>query len=269
MATDDFHLLSIGHRGVGKTVFLAGSYAQLDRTARGGSSHSAWFECDDEHSRQDLDKILNYVARTGQYPPLTLKITDFRFALKQAGLFGTRTRCHFHWKDVPGEICRGDNPDFQPIVLGSHGCCVFLDAGALVGRQDYLAANDEILRQVGAIASLVHLNRLDYAFAVVLTKCDLLPPGTGSEKLLGERLAPICQGLDRAGANYRVFRSGISIGSAHGPAKLKAQGSAEAILWLVGEVSAEPSWLERLGLLRWFAPGAIRPGQVQAGQPAP
>ena len=173
-ATKTFTLLSIGQRGVGKTVFLAGSYAELHSGSETKRSGQLWFDYQDTQVQEKIEKLLNYIVQTGQYPPLTIKITDFNFSLKRRSLWGVQTLCHFRWWDIPGESCNLHNSEFNEIVYASQGCCVFIDAYALVYNSGYLQTLEDIIEQVTAIASLVHLNRLRYAFALILTKCDLL-----------------------------------------------------------------------------------------------
>jgi tetratricopeptide (TPR) repeat protein len=231
-----FNLLSIGQRGVGKTVFLAGSYAELHPNSQVDHSQKLWFDCQDKQVQENIENILNYIARTGQYPPPTMKITDFNFSLKHLNLWGVQTLCHFHWWDIPGEICNIRNPDFQEMVSTSHACCVFIDAYALAHKPAYLQTQD-IIQQVMTIASLVSLNRLEYAFALVLTKCDLLKSDLLSRSHLEESLQPLTTHLDDMRANYQVFYSDISIARTEGGSTLKATGAAASLLWLVWELS--------------------------------
>ena len=60
------------------------------------------------------------------------------------------------------------------MVSNSHGCCVFIDAYALVHDNVYIHALEDVIKQVMVIASLVYLNDSNYPFAVILTKCDRL-----------------------------------------------------------------------------------------------
>ncbi|MBC8122339.1 MAG: hypothetical protein H7Y22_10925 [Gemmatimonadaceae bacterium] len=236
-----FNLLTIGQRGVGKTVFMAGSYAELQ--ARTRTNHEQlWFDCQNDQSQQNLEKILNYVGRTGHYPPPTTKISDFSFSLIRRYFWGTRKLCNFRWRDVPGELCESSNREFREMVLSSHGCCVFVDAQAVVHDPAYLQGLQDIIQQISIIASLVHLNRLKYVFAIVLTKCDLvLEAAVGDTGSLSPRLKqgikPLTESLDTFGVQYKVFRSVIPIKSHSERPALDATGGADAILWLVWELS--------------------------------
>ncbi len=153
------NLLSIGQRGVGKTVFLAGSYAELHTTDRINPPQQLWFDCRDSQDEEKIDRILSYVAQSSQYPPATMRITNFNFSLKRSSFWGTKTLCHFRWWDVPGDTCNTSNSDFQKLVLGSHGCCVFINAQTLVNDRSYLQPLEEMIKQVVAIASLVNQHR--------------------------------------------------------------------------------------------------------------
>ena len=233
--TKAYNLLSIGQRSVGKTVFLAGSYAECNSAERAKASQQLWFECQDSQDRAKVESILNYVARNGQYPPATMKITNFNFSLKRRSRQDTQTLCHFRWWDVPGEVCNIQHPEFQKLVLLSHGCCVFIDAEALVCDSTYLQVLEDMIKQVVSIASLVHQYSLRYAFALIFTKCDLL--GNGPLRLLQieEKVQPLIARLDAVKADYQRFYSAIPIFN-QGTATLKATGAAAPLLWLVSEL---------------------------------
>lgn len=228
-------LLSIGHRGVGKTVFLAGSYAELQ--AQSEHPQPFWFECQDSDVQENLEKILYHVQQTGLYPPATIKITSFNFNLKRQTLWGTKTLCQFRWWDIPGETCNINNPDFQEMVLASQGCCVFISADALVHNQTYASMLEDLFNQVVAIASLSSQHGLNYAFALVLTKCDLLQPGAVTQLKIEENLQPLITRLDAVKANYQRFYSAIPIVSMAGATALKARGAAAPLLWLLSQLN--------------------------------
>ena len=228
-APKTFNLLSIGQRGVGKTVFLAGSYAEH----RHQSERKLWFDCQDQ-AQENIDSVFRYVARTGLYPPLTVKITDFKFTVKQRRQEQTQTLCYFQWWDIPGEICHVHNAEFTKLVSNSHGCCVFIDANALV-NDNY--QDQDIISSVVAIANLVNLNRLSYAFALILTKCDLLKGDSGSQQLIDTGLQPLIKRLEAVNANYQTFYSAIPIVKEKGISSLKATGAAAPLLWLVSELA--------------------------------
>lgn len=232
-----FNLLSIGQRGVGKTVFLAGSYMELQTAQPKEGSQSWWLECRDAQGKENIEGIVGYVARTGQYPPPTMKITDFHFALKQRYRQQEKTACYFQWWDIPGESCDFRNPDFQKMVMSSHSCCVLLDGKALVNNPKYMAAIEEMAKQVVAIASLVNQHGLNYAFALIFTQCDLLDPGPVSQLQIEANLQPFLARLDAVNAKYQRFYSAIPIVSHQGKYQLKATGAAAPIIWLLSELN--------------------------------
>lgn len=53
--TKTFNLLSVGQRGVGKTVFLAGSYNELHPANTTKHPQQLWFDCQDSTEK---DKFL-------------------------------------------------------------------------------------------------------------------------------------------------------------------------------------------------------------------
>lgn len=244
--TPKFNLLSIGERGVGKTVFLAGSYMELHSDAKSHPQQQLWFDCQDNQVQDNVDNILNYVVQTQKYPPPTMKITDFNFSLKRGQLWHTQTLSHFCWSDVPGEICTIHNRDFRALVSNSHGCCVFIDAYALIHKNHYLLGLEEIVKQVMAIASVAHLHDVYYPFAIILTKCDLLDSAHLQE--LPSLLQPLTTRLDAVQTKYQTFYSQIPINFTSSAANLKPTGAAAPLLWLVWELSQpfHPSWQQNL-----------------------
>lgn len=246
--TKGFNLLSIGQRGVGKTVFLAGSYAELHSDSQTNHAQRLWFDCQDSLEQENLDNILSYIAANGEYPPPTMKITNFNFSLKHHTRSGVQTLCHFRWSDIPGELCNISNPDFQKMVLASHGCCVFINADALVHDKAYLHVLEDNVKQVMAIASLVNQYGLKYAFALILTKCDLLEPGPVSLLQIEQNLQPLTTRLDAVRANYQRFYSAIPIVYTKNASTLRATGAAASVLWLISELRKLHSFQSRQDL---------------------
>ena len=247
-----FSLLSIGQRGVGKTTFLAGSYAELHSDSQPDHLRELWFDCQDNQVHENIQEIFSFIAQTGKYPPPTIKITTFNFSLKRNSLRHTKTLLHFRWWDFPGEICNIDDPDFRKMVVNSHSCSVFIDAYALRHNHGYLKKLEQIIAKVKAIATLVSLNTVKYAFAVILTKCDLLEPGPLSRHQLEKRLQPLTGPLDAVRANYQIFYLGIPIVSSEGVSTIKATGAAAPLLWLVWELSLAHHPSLRNNLLKLF-----------------
>jgi tetratricopeptide (TPR) repeat protein len=249
----EFNLLCIGQRGVGKTVFLAGSYLELQNQPQTSNSQSCWMECRDTQGKENLQSILDYVARMNAYPPPTMKVTDFRFDLKSH--HGSKnnaksdrtlkTLCHFNWWDIPGECCNLRDREFQKIILDSHSCCVLIDGEALVNDPSYLETMEEITKQIIAIASLVRERGLDYAFALIFTKCDLLEPNAIARLQIEENLQPFLARLDSVNTKYHRFYSSIPIATFQNTTKLKATGASEPILWLLSELNKSRQFQEQ------------------------
>lgn len=236
-ATKTFSVLSIGQRGVGKTVFLAGSYAELHPPAQRDGTRQLWFDCHNNQVKEDIEDILNYIRETGQYPPPTMKVTDFSFSLKRHTLWRNQTLCNFRWWDIPGELCNINNPNFRTMVLNSHGCCVFIDAYALIHKPTHSQDLEGIIQQVMPIANLVDMNSLRFPFALILTKCDLLEPNLLRRQHFQKYLQPLTNCLDSVKPKYRIFYSNIPIVSLKGTSILKAKGAAAPLIWLVWELS--------------------------------
>ncbi len=61
-----FNLLSIGQRGVGKTVFMIGSYEELQSNHLTAQPQKLWFDCQNDQVQENIQKILNYVVQTNR-----------------------------------------------------------------------------------------------------------------------------------------------------------------------------------------------------------
>jgi GTPase SAR1 family protein len=231
--TTAYNLLSIGQRGAGKTVFLAGIYSELHQQA--GNSGSLSLVCEDEDTQETLDKVLNYVAKTGDYLPPTLKISNFDFSLRQRSWWKSQTLCQFSWWDTPGESCQIYNPAFLTMLLNSQGCCLFIDAHALVkaSENNDSKAVRNILTSVKAIAEILSYNQLTYPLAIILTKCDLFQADEESWQVLENTLAPVKIFLDSLDSYYQIFYSRIPIVTVNGVARLKASEAVKSLTWLV------------------------------------
>jgi len=106
---------------------------------------------------------------------------EFQLQPEASQAVGVQTLCHFRWWDIPGEICNMHNLTFM--VSTSRLLCVYRCLCACT--QEYLQTLEDIIEQVMAIASLVSLNGLKFA---LLTKSDLLEPGSVSHQQLEKRL---------------------------------------------------------------------------------
>lgn len=235
--TKTFNLLSLGQRGVGKTVFMIGSYAELQANHLTTHLQKLWFDCQTDQVQENIERILNYVVQTNQYPPPTMKIMNFNFSLKRQNLWGKQTLCHFQWNDIPGEICDIHNLEFRNLVFNSHGCCVFIDAYALRHSDAYVQILDDIFEQVMALTSLIYLNGLKYPLALILTKSDLLENNSATQQIITNKLQPLTTHLNAVQANYQIFQSFIPLIHRNDGVVLQSKGAAVALLWLVWELN--------------------------------
>ena len=230
------NLLSIGERGVGKTVFLVGSYTESNSSYEGETQQRLWFDCQDQEAHENIQGVMNYIAQTGQYPPPTMKISGFNFSLKQQRFWGTQTLCYFRWWDMPGENCDMQNRDFQSMILSSQGCCLFINAYDLIHDPSYLPSVKEMIELVTAIAALVKHHNLQYPMALIFTQCDRLEAGPLGQLQIEKCLEPLIIRLENARTNYRRFYSSIPIVRTEGMPILRATGSADALVWITSEL---------------------------------
>lgn len=232
-----FTLISLGSRGVGKTVFLAYNCAEILRpNHKERDSETLWFECLDQEFQAKIEKLVGYVIRTGQYPPPTFKIEDFEFSLKKKSLSGDKTLCNFRWLDLPGEWCNIQNSEFQSTLLQSHGCCVFVDIHTLLNNKLYLETMESIMNQVEAIASLVNHNHLKYPFALILTKCDLVDLSPIGLVQVEAKLIPILKRLEAVKAHYRRFYSPTPTNDPSNSGVPHLKDAKAPLLWLMTEL---------------------------------
>jgi tetratricopeptide (TPR) repeat protein len=230
------NLLSIGERGVGKTVFLVGSYTESNSSYDGEQQNQLWFDCQDQEAHENIQGVMNYIAQTGQYPPPTMKISGFNFSLKQQRFWGTQTLCYFRWWDLPGESCNIEDRNFQSMILSSQGCCVFMNAYALIHDPTYLQSVKDIIELVTAIASLVKHHQLQYPIALIFTQCDRLEAGPLGQLQIETCLEPLIIRLENSRSNYRRFYSSIPIVRTEGMPILRATGSADALVWITSQL---------------------------------
>ncbi|MGF1478272.1 MAG: hypothetical protein ACFB4I_02100 [Cyanophyceae cyanobacterium] len=230
-----YSLLSIGQRGVGKTVFLAGSYAEFLANRQQYRSQQLWLDCQERQAQEAMNNLLRYIVQTGRYPPLTASITNFNFSLKQHRGEGEQTLCRFRWWDMPGELCSFDSSEFRQLVFSSHGCCVFIDAEALVYEPDYQLQLDRLMEQVIPIIMLIHFNRLNYPVALLLTKCDSLA-NTAARQQLQEKIEMITNQWKLLEINHRTFCLEIPILNTEKGFSLQAKGTSQVLLWLLSEI---------------------------------
>lgn len=265
------NLLSIGERGVGKTVFLVGSYTESNHSHDGDRHTKLWFDCEEHGAHENIQGVLNYIAQTGHYPPPTMKISDFTFSLKQQRFWGTQTLCNFRWWDMPGEICDLNNRQFQSMVLSSQGCCVFINAYSLIHEPAYLDSVKDIIELVTAIASLIKHHNLQYPMGLIFTQCDRLEAGPLGQLQIEKCLEPLIIRLENARTNYRRFYSSIPIVRIDGTPVLRASGSADGLVWVTSELCKARSVqsgqdlatsLSQSTSLEQFAPNPRRPGFI-------
>lgn len=229
-----YNFLSIGQRGVGKTVFLASCYLECHQDKE--QQRLLWFDCSNPEVRQLIDNILSYVAKTGDYPPATLKITNFEFDLKQRHQWGSKTVGQVQWWDTPGEMCDSRNASLKTLLGNTHGCCLFLDASSLVKASDSIRALMELLQPLETVIDLFCEKMMDLPLAVILTKCDDLSAHPFQWQCLKKAINPLLKKLKERNVNYQVFYSEIPIAVVDGVPTLQLIRVGTPIYWLFAEI---------------------------------
>ena len=225
-----FKVISLGHKGVGKTVFLAGSYTELRDPPQSDAADQIWVESADSQTGASLESLLSY-TQTGQYPPTTESIASFDFNLKRNADSDAKPLCRFCWQDIPGDRIQLTNLDFQSTVLKSHGCFVFINADALEHDLTYQQQLDNLFEQSVAIASLAAQHDLVYPLAIILTQCDRLTNNQVSSPEI--KLQAFLTRLEATRAVYKSFASAILISQF----RWQSTGAAAPLLWLLSELT--------------------------------
>lgn len=230
---NSFNLLTIGQRGVGKTVFLVGCYVESKAQLKLDKGFLLDFQA---NQAAKIENILSFVARQEEYPPATLRNTHFNFSLKRQTLWAEETLCNFKWTDMPGEFCNlHSSNDFHQLLLHSHACCVFLDVPSL--SENNRSQFEQTIDQAMAIASVVESSGLRYPMAIVLTKGDLAQLGPISQVKIELGLQQFLSRLDSTKALYERFYSAVPIcNSSNGEAFLEPEGTIAPFLWLASEL---------------------------------
>ncbi|MBC7881133.1 MAG: hypothetical protein H7Y37_07340 [Anaerolineae bacterium] len=267
-------LLSLGPRGVGKTVFLAASFRELEEISSQAKALKGWlgFNFDDERSRGNISSLIASIERTGAYPPPTPAVSDFALRLHLGSPpLELGTLCRFRWQDVPGELCAEWNPQFRSMVMAAHGCCLFVEAPALADTQK-LEAYSNIVDQAMAIAMLAANNRLVMPFVVVLTKCDLLEGNAGEESRLHEQLNDLIGSIVSLVPDCRIVCCQAPIAFLGDQYRLRPSGCSEALLWLMQQTwqAHVGTWPRQwMGVLRALGQrsnqeaGSLAPGLIE------
>lgn len=229
-----YNFLSIGQRGVGKTVFLAACYLECHQDHE--KQRLLWFDCDNREVRQLIDNILSYVAKMGEYPAATLKITNFEFELKQRHQWGSKTVGRVQWWDTPGEMCDARNASLRTLLENTHGCCLFLDASSLVKASDSIRALTELLQPLETMIDLLSEEMMDLPLAVILTKCDHLSAHPLQWQCLKKAINPLLQQLKTQNVNYQVFYSEIPIVVIDGVPTLQLMRVGTPVYWLFAQI---------------------------------
>lgn len=229
---DAYSFLSIGNRGVGKTVFLSSIYTQNFKPSNSGM----WLEFEDEEIKNNLNNIVNYMQKNGQYPSATLKIGNFDFVVKQRNQKEIKDLCLVRWWDIPGETCNLRHPGFLNLLVNSDGCCYFLDGYELI-KNLIVKDNQAVKQLLKPLLSLLKIfvwNGLNLPFAIVITKIDLLNDDQIRKlnNILKKYVEKWIQGTI---IDYKIFYSGIILVKGENHYQLKIYQSETPFFWLLTE----------------------------------
>ena len=236
MIAKTYSLISVGKRGAGKTVFLSGIFAALQKEYSLTNNPSFWLDSDDQDTKDNIGNILAYIAKTGNYPPATLRLNHFAFSLHQRMEDIEQTLCQFYWWDAPGESCRLYNPAFVSMISQADGGCFFIDANELLECVKNNLEDGSILNQLDTLATVIAHNCLTFPLAIVLTKCDLFSKDTPSWQELNYRLFTLKQKLSSLAINYQIFYSSFIINTVDKKNILYSKTASKPLLWLLKQI---------------------------------
>jgi GTP-binding protein EngB required for normal cell division len=196
-----YSLLNIGSRGAGKTVFLASCYQE-------SQANSLRFTYDEEESEENIHKILQYVAQTGQYPPATLKLGNFDFQIEYNPKEGKTSPGFLRWWDVPGESCQLYNLAFLTMMLNSDGCLFFLDAPELLSEEGQRKTSLSIFQ---TIIEIINYNKNNFLLGIIVTKCDRISRSSEDWNTLEEIVQKLEKSLQAIQVEHQIFYSQVTI----------------------------------------------------------
>jgi hypothetical protein len=229
-----YTVLSIGQRGAGKTVFLVGCYQAFKNQSNPRNQQEITWQCEQQESEENIEKILNYVAKTGKYPPATLKISNFDFTLEKNSSNQLKKIATIRWWDVPGESCQIYNLAFVNMTLKANGCLLFLEAPSLLNEQRKQNSSLNIFQ---TLIEIIHHNKPNFNLAIIITKCDLVISDRKCWQSLQLKVQELKKRLQESQVNYRFFYSTVLIDSQQGT--LEANQALESMSWLFSQIDQQ------------------------------
>jgi hypothetical protein len=218
----------MGQRGAGKTVFLA-SHALGQQWDGLGDRRGAWI-CKDPDTQAILGKIRDFIAKTGSYPPATLKIANFDLTWISAETGATWA--DLCWWDLPGETCQLYNPAFLSLITQASGILLFLDGEQMVEMADNVETIACTWSTELGILEILHLNRLAIPVALVVTKGDRLAGNTVNWQRLHRGIEHLRHKLGTLELNTHLFISQIPIVCEQGHFRLQPAMADSPLSWL-------------------------------------
>ncbi|MDB9421701.1 TRAFAC clade GTPase domain-containing protein [Microcystis aeruginosa] len=229
-----YTVLSIGQRGAGKTVFLASSYQTFKNQATSGNQANIVLRFQEEESEEDIEKILNYVARTGQYPPATLKISNFDFNLEKNSGDRSEKMATIRWWDVPGESCQIYNLAFVNMALQADACLLFLEAPSLLNDAE---KPNNYLKIFQTLIEIINYNKIQFNLGIIISKCDLVISDKKCWQNLQIKVQELEQKLREQKVDHRFFYSTVLIDSQQGT--LQANQALDSLSWLLSQIDQQ------------------------------
>jgi Double-GTPase 2 len=226
-----YTVLSIGQRGAGKTVFLAGCYQAFKNKHNHPNQYYISWQGEPQESAEDIEKVLSYVAKTGQYPPATLKISNFDFNLKKNSGDQPEKIAAIRWWDVPGESCQIYNLAFINMAMHADACLLFLDASSLLDEEP---KNNQYLNIFKALVEIIQHNKQQFNLGIIITKCDLVISHKKLWQSLHSKVQELEKNLQETQVNYQFFYSTVLIDSQAGT--LQANQAIDSMSWLFSQI---------------------------------
>jgi hypothetical protein len=215
-------ILVCGERGSGKTSFFLALYACFQRKEVNLNSELKTFtlEAKDRPTKDKLNKLLTYVQTTGQYPPGTDRLLEFKLVFKSSpqllGLIYQTTE--ISWWDTMGETHHINSPHFNQLLENSRGYAVFIDSVKLTNCRS-IEERDELLKPILIISEKIAFCKQNKPLAIIITKTDLTKTiefqkhgySIGSREVLNEHLSSLIKILESRNIRYKIEYSATTI----------------------------------------------------------
>jgi AAA15 family ATPase/GTPase len=249
-------IIVCGERGSGKTSFLVALFACSQIQMPSGLNarlKTFTLKAKERSTKDKLSKLLKHVQTTGQYPPATDQLSEFKLVFKSSskllGLIYDTTE--ISWWDTMGETHHIDSPHFNQLLEQARGYAVFIDSVKLVNCSS-LAERDKLLCPILIISEKIEFSKQSKPLAIIVTKTDLTQNievkkngyFVGGREILHEHLSSLVRILKARNIRYKIEYSATTIEKDGNLFTIKNIKTLAFLSWLTDtNLRAEPASL--------------------------